>query len=284
MNQGQQQYWQNQVHPNARFPPSPYPNHYPAQNAPKPTPVFKSQAELGYELPPVRPPPVTISAQPQQRPMPMAAPPVPTQMQGRPRPQSMGYPQSKIGFAPPASTPRGLPPQLARSSSTSPTRKPLPAPTNQGARPLTVTQSSGFVPLPPNRPQTMDLSAFSRFNQERMASGAISPVAVRNSNPVKAYPNAYVPQQQQRQQSIVTMNQSPSFTSPPMPHPSSPHSHVANMGTPTRRRASPPRFYGTTSTGSSRNNSPEKSNPVCSLFILSSVSNSTSGFSDFYTN
>ncbi|KAJ4473708.1 hypothetical protein J3R30DRAFT_709757 [Lentinula aciculospora] len=259
----QHSYWQNQAHPNARYPPNHYPNHYPPQNAPKPSPSFRSQAELGFELPPVRPAQGRqVPAQPQQRPSPRGAPPLPSLMQGRPRPQSMGYPQTNNGYAPPMPANPGavgIPPQLARSSSSSPTRKPLPAPAPAGGhRPLTVTQSSGFAPLPPNRPQSMDLSAFSRFNQERMASGAISAGTVMNAGLVKAFPNAYPTQRSQYQhQNLATTIPS----APPTQHTHPLQtSNSESTATPTRRRESPPKFLGNSGAYSSRNNSPEKGN------------------------
>ncbi|KAJ3731715.1 hypothetical protein DFJ43DRAFT_1077063 [Lentinula guzmanii] len=257
----QHQYWQSQAHPNSQYLPNQYQNRYPPQNAPKQPPTFKSQSELGFELPPVRP----AQGQVQQRPTPIAASPLPSPRQGRPRPQSIGYPQVNSGFPPPihANGASGIPPQPIRSSSASPTRKPLPAPAPGGnSRPLTVTQKSGFSPLPPNRPQSMDLSAFSRFNQERMASGAISAGTVRSAGPVNAYPNSYNPQHfQYPHKNPVAISSAPSISSPPTQYPHSPQSFShATVATSTRRRTSPPRFFGTGSAHSSRNASPDKVN------------------------
>ncbi|KAJ3878936.1 hypothetical protein F5051DRAFT_404460 [Lentinula edodes] len=278
MHQQHPNYWQSQAHPNARYPSDHYPNQYPAQNVPKPSPVFRSQAELGFELPPVRP----AQGQPQQRPMPRGAPPPPSQLQGRPRPQSMGYPQASANYAhvPSMHTNRvgGIPPQHARSSSASPTRKPLPSPSPvESTRPLTITQSSGFTPLAPNHPHSRDLSAFSRFNQERMASGAISPGTVRNVGPVKAFPNSYAPQQSQYQYKdpVANMSSVSSFSAPPSQQtPSLQASNPVTINTPTRRRVSPPRFFGNSSP-SSRNHSPEKAKINTSATMTNSLSHNS---------
>ncbi|KAF9078163.1 hypothetical protein BDP27DRAFT_1310900 [Rhodocollybia butyracea] len=243
----QHQYWQNQPHQNSRYPPAQY-SQYPAQISRNASPGFKSQAELGFELPPVRP---TVQQQQQQKPIPIHSQPAQPQLRGKPRPMSMGYPPVNTGYAPHMN---GIPPQLARSSSASPTRKPLPAPAPaQGARPLAATQSSGFAPLPPNRTQSVDLSAFSRFNQERMASGAIN-IGARNSGLGNA---SYAPQYSQYQQQRQSPVAPPSFTTPPSQHVPSPQSSFpGNATTPARRRASPPRFFEGGSP--SRNSSPEK--------------------------
>ncbi|KAJ3972224.1 hypothetical protein EV361DRAFT_906903, partial [Lentinula raphanica] len=253
--------WQNQAHPNTRYLPNQQQNYYPPQNAPKPPPVFKSQAELGFELPPVRP----AQGQVHQRPPPMAAPPLPSQMQARPRPQSIGYPLPNSGFPPPmhVNGARGTPTQMARSSSASPTRKPLPAPAGPGnSRPLTVTQNPTLARPPANRPQSMDLSAFSRFNQERMASGAISAGTVRNTGPVNSFPNSYNTQRPPYlPQNHITITSAPSVPPPSTQYmPSLQSSNMGNVATSTRRRNSPPRFFENGSAHSSRNTSPEKVN------------------------
>ncbi|KIK61602.1 hypothetical protein GYMLUDRAFT_96454 [Collybiopsis luxurians FD-317 M1] len=254
-----QPYWQNQARPNGYYPPTNN-QQYPVNSARKP---FRSQVELGFELPPV-----TAT---QQRSAPMAAPPVPIPMQDRTRPQSMQvFPQSSPRYTPQSTHPNGVPPQLPRSSSASPTRKPLPSPAGV-SRPPTVTQNSGFAPFHPNGAQSLDLSALSRFNQERMASGAISPGAIRNGNSVGPHPHSHpnsfappsqYPQYQQQNPIPPVSGHSPTFpfTSPPTQH-QQPPSQPSFPSTTTRRRASPPRFFENGSNSTSRNNSPEKINP-----------------------